>query len=125
MRLEDEEVNRIADRLAEKLCGRMPARVDTEGKIHGLDPHRLYTAQQVAERWNVSTDTVYRNLERADWNGQGARFRGVDILQYEGVDVEPDPPSSSPGGPSIQTDESTSPDDGGDGRPYKGTLPEL
>jgi len=128
MRLEQEEVEQIADQLAEKLRGRVPMRTGEEDKVCGLDPHRLYTAQQVADRWSVSKDTVYRNLDRADWNGQGARFRGIDILRYEGVDVAPDPPYSSSEGEGSQDDEPTPPEEssqGGDGQPYKGTLPDL
>jgi len=126
MQFDPEELDRIADRLAERLREDLPdAFVPDDGTIKGLDPHRLYTAEQVAERWSVSKDTVYRNLERADWNGQGARFRGIDILRYEGVDVE-EPASSgrsSSGTPSESPPEPTSEDV--KEKPYNGTLPEI
>lgn len=123
MRFEEEELDRLADRLAEKFRDRMPTRLATgpEGKICGLDPHRLYTAEQVAERWSVSKKTVRRNLERTDWNGQGVRFRGIDILRYEGVDI--DAPPSSPG--DEPPDDSDPPKPGGDGRKHDGQLPEI
>ena len=126
MRLDPEELDRIADRLAERLREDLSdAFVPDDGTIKGLDPHRLYTAQQVAERWSVSKDTVYRNLTRANWNGQGARFRGVDILRYEGVGVE-EPASSgrsSSGTPPESSLEPTSED--AEGKPCNGTLPEI
>ena len=126
MRLDPEELDRIADRLAERLREDLPdGFVPDDGTIKGLDPHRLYTAQQVAERWSVSTDTVYRNLTRADWNGQGARFRGIDILRYEGVDVEE---AASSGRASSSTPLKQSPGatpETAEGKPYNGTLPEI
>jgi hypothetical protein len=118
MRLDPEELDRIADRLAERVREDIAgAVVPSDGTVRGLDPHRLYTAGQVAERWSVSEDTVYRNLDRADWNGQGARFRGIDILRYEGVDVERAGSSSGA--------DTKSPPPSGDGAPYDGTLPEI
>jgi hypothetical protein len=120
MRLDQEELDHIADRLADRVREDIAgAVVPDDGTVRGLDPHRLYTAGQVAERWSVSKDTVYRNLDRADWNGQGARFRGIDILRYEGVDVErarssPDADTKSP-----------PPSGDGHGTPYDGTLPEI
>jgi len=120
MRLDPEELDHIADRLAERVREDIVgAVVPDDGTIKGLDPHRLYTAEQVAERWSVSKDTVYRNLDRADWNGQGARFRGIDILRYEGVDVEPART------PSESDDDCSSPRGDGHGTPYDGTLPEI
>lgn len=122
MRLEREELNHIADRIAERLAEeRDSTSLSADGTIKGIDPHRLYTAAQVADRWSVSEKTVRRNLQRADWNGQGARFRGVDILRYEGVDVNTPSPSSSSGGP----DPDGPTRHGGDGRTYDSTLPEL
>jgi hypothetical protein len=123
MRFEEEELDRLADRLAEKFRDRMPSRVTTssEGKIHGLDPDRLYTAKQVADRWSVSETTVRRNLKRTDWNGDGVRFRGIDILRYEGVDMEASPSSQG----DEPSDESDPPEPGGDGRKYDGQLPEI
>ena len=117
MHLDQEELDHIADRLAERVREDLASSVvPSSGTICGLDPHRLYTAGQVAERWSVSKDTVYRNLDRADWNGQGARFRGIDILRYEGVDVER--ARSSP-------DAEAPPSGDGHGTPYDGTLPEI
>ena len=126
MQLDPEELDHIADRLAERISEELAsAVVPDDGTIKGLDPHRLYTAQQVAERWNVSKDTVYRNLRRADWNGQGARFRGIDILRYEGVDVE-EPVSSGRASSSTQPESPPEPtsQDAGD-ESYNGTLPEI
>jgi hypothetical protein len=126
MQFDPEELDRIADRLAERVREDIAeAVVPDDGTIKGLDPHRLYTAGQVAERWSVSKDTVYRNLERADWNGQGARFRGIDILRYEGVDVKESSSSgcTSSGTPSESPPEPTSEDV--EDTPYNGTLPEI
>ena len=120
MRLDPEELDHIADRLADRVREDIAgAVVPDDGTIKGLDPHRLYTAEQVAERWSVSKDTVYRNLDRANWNGQGARFRGIDILRYEGVDVEPARSS-----PDADTEDPPAFGDG-HGTPYDGTLPEI
>ena len=81
MQFDPEELDRIAERLREDLSY---AFVPDDGTIKGLDPHRLYTAGQVAERWNVSKDTVYRNLRRADWNGQGGEDDSGE-QPYEGT----------------------------------------
>ena len=126
MQLDPEELDHIADRLAERISEEFAsAVVPDDGTIKGLDPHRLYTAEQVAERWNVSKDTVYRNLTRANWNGQGARFRGIDILRYEGVDVE-EPVSSGRASSSTQPESPPEPTfQDAEGKPYNGTLPEI
>lgn len=123
MRFEEEELERLADRVAKKVDARSSAsgKTSSEGKIHGLDPDRLYTAKQVADRWSVAKKTVRRNLKRTDWNGDGVRFRGIDILRYEGVDMDA-PPSPSVDEPQ---DDSDPPEPGGDGRKYDGQLPEI
>jgi hypothetical protein len=119
-----EVLDRLADALAERLEDRsLGLSLDEDGKVMGIDPWRLYTVSQVAERLSVSEKTVRRNLPRADWNGSGVRIRGIDILRYEGVDVEPPSPPSSPR-QSVEDDDDPPPP-GGDGRTYDGTLPEL
>jgi len=117
-----EVLDRLADALAERLEDRsLGLSLDEDGKLMGIDPWRLYTVSQVAERLSVSEKTVRRNLPRADWNGSGVRIRGIEILRYEGVDVEPPSPPSSSSSP----DEDTPAPPGGDGRPYEGRLPDL
>ena len=93
--LNDDELDRLAeqlvDRLPDLLLDRNVQRAPDDDEILGIDPHCLYSVRFVADRWNVSTDTVYRlsdeELPRAEWQGSGVRFRGAAILEYEGVDV--------------------------------------
>lgn len=109
-------------------------------KIMGIEPHGLYPVSFVADRWDVSEDNVRKKpeveLPRSDWRGGEIRYRGVDILRYEGVDVEahvdelpfqreseraeqsPEPPQSN-GGHSPTTTQT------GNGRPYNSELPSL
>ena len=61
-------------------------------EIYGIGPYELYSTAEVAERFHMSNSGV-RNLSeedlpRAHWNGFENRYRGIDILRYEGVPVE-------------------------------------
>ena len=57
--------------------------------VRGLDPHALYSRKTLAERWDSSTETVRRipaaELPEASWGGGQVRYRGADVLRYEGV----------------------------------------
>lgn len=61
-------------------------------KIYGINPYQLYTTSEVAERFHMSPSGVRRlpeeDLPRAPWQGAEIRYRGIDILRYEGVAVE-------------------------------------
>jgi hypothetical protein len=88
----DELADRLADRLDEKAPGLTRPEIETADTICGIDPHALYSVAFLEERWDVSESTVRRldergELPRVDWEGRGVRFRGIDILRYEGVDV--------------------------------------
>lgn len=63
-----------------------------EHKVRGVDPHALVSVEIVAERWGMQPDTV-RKIDRAAlprvvWRGSGIRYRGADVLRYEGVGEE-------------------------------------
>lgn len=130
MRFEEDELEELARRIADRLLDHLPnvvpeaEAISDDGEIMGIDPNALYSVQFVADRWDKSDDTVYRlsneELPRADWHGNGVRFRGIDILQFEGVDVRPY--SSDSENEDISSNEST----GEDGESiYPGNLPEL
>ena len=57
--------------------------------IRGIDPFRLYSVSFIAERLSLSANAVRDidpvSLPRAPWRGQYIRYRGIDILRYEGV----------------------------------------
>ena len=155
----DELVRRIAEALQEheeRLLSQFVARVARElrktpatstaighsddPEILGIKVHGLYPVSFVADRWDVSEDNVRKKsqgeLPRSDWEGGEIRYRGIDILRYEGVDVEDHldgsparmkndrasqsaEPLLSDGRPSFCAEEN------GDGRPYSNDLPAL
>ncbi len=146
MTFSDDDLDRLSDRLAEvvhaKLPDWRPLVSDPEhGEILGIDPHALYSVKFLAERWEVSPDTIYRRsdekLPRADWHGTGVRYRGIDILRYEGVDLDREEPVSQEEGvhqeaPILQAEEVSSepdrPPESGSGTAesnYSGKLPKL
>lgn len=109
---------------------------DTE--IMGIVPHKLYPVSFVADRWNVSADNVRKKSEeelpRSGWKGGEIRYRGTDILRYEGVDVEEHLDGTSPElDEKNQFPEQRQPkghsrragEENGDGRPYESGLPAL
>ena len=60
--------------------------------IRGIDPHALYTARFLAARWSIPREQTIRDIDqallpRARWHGSGIRYRGADILHYEGCDI--------------------------------------
>ena len=144
MTFTDDDLDRLSDRLAEvvhaKLPDWRPLVSDPEnGEILGIDPHALYSVKFLAERWEVSTDTIYRwgdeQLPRADWQGSRVRYRGIDILRYEGVDLDNEASATQDDG-APQTDavpqaEETNrepdraPESGTTESNYSGKLPKL
>lgn len=109
-------------------------------EIAGIDPHKLYPTSFLEQRWEYSKSAVYRipevELPRVDWNGGEIRFRGKDILEYEGIDVGSrlrERPSGSKDSSSDRSPKRSNANGhktsatGGDsdGRPYEGNLPEL
>jgi len=153
----DALVSRIADALRrheERLLSELMARISKQlgapsgstavtGQsedivIKGIQLHALYSVSFVADRWDVSDDNVRKKsdeeLPRSDWKGGEIRYRGIDILRYEGVDVEEHLDNSSP----ELEEEAQSPelrqledhprregDGNGNGRPYSSDLPAL
>lgn len=129
----NDEIDELADRLADRLDEKAPdltrPEIEPGDTICGIDPHALYSVAFLEDRWGVSESTVRRldergELPRVDWKGRGVRFRGIDILRYEGVDVnaraEPEQGSSEP----------AQDNPGGDGQAASGDasypdLPEL
>jgi len=143
----DELVWRIAEELREheeQLLSAVVARVarelrttpDTSAvigqsddpEIKGIQLHALYSVSFVADRWNVSADNVRKKcdeeLPRSDWKGGEIRYRGIDILRYEGVDVENHLEGSPARMESDRASQSPEPLQS-DGRPYTGDLPAL
>lgn len=109
-------------------------------QIKGIDPHKLYPVSFLEERWDYSKSAVYRisnvQLPRVDWNGGEIRYRGRDILEYEGVDVDSrlNDRQSNPRDNSSDRSPHRSKSNGhktsrngeeNDGRPYEDDLPEL
>ena len=155
----DALVSRIADALRrheERLLSELMARISKQlgapsgstavtGQsedivIRGIQLHALYSVSFVADRWNVSDDNVRKKsdeeLPRSDWKGGEIRYRGIDILRYEGVDIgehfdgsparmrsdrasQSPEPLQSDGRPYFHAEEN------GDGRPYSSDLPAL
>lgn len=123
--LEDEIAQRVVEKLRDELANLLQE--GGPGKVRGIDPYARYDASFLADRWSVSKDTVYRmdadELPRAEWAGQGVRYLGLDILRYEGVDVNTD---SSNKATSNTSTAPRPPEQRGDGaRPYNNSLPEL
>ena len=119
-----------------------PATDDASGhhEIKGIQLHALYSVSFVADRWDVSADNVRKKSEeelpRSDWKGGEIRYRGIDILLYEGVDVEEHVGEASSPPVSGEIDRapeqhqsvdrvSTPAEKSGEGRPYNGNLPAL
>src|SRR5690606_38906140 len=103
--------------------------------VRGVDPDALITTSVLAERWGMEADSIRRideeALPRAPWRGGGIRYRGADVLRYEGVSEEeinggvrpsnvipilPQAPSSRGGSPSPRRLGR---------RPKAGSLPKL
>jgi len=108
--LEDHEIEAIADEIADRLSERSPPSHDG-GKTFGIDPGALYSVSFLADRWDVSEDTVRRmedrgDIDRVDWAGSRIRFRGAEVLRVEGVDIEanPDDPASETQPPPVGGD---------------------
>ncbi len=61
--------------------------------FQGIDPFRLYTVAFLADRWSYDRHDTVREitqdlLPRAQWKGGVIRYRGADILRYEGYSEE-------------------------------------
>jgi len=129
----NDEIDELADRLADRLDEKAPdltrPEIEPGDTICGIDPHALYPVAFLEDRWDISESTVRRleergELPRVDWEGRGVRFRGIDILRYEGVDVRARTGSEKPSSEPAQGRPS------GDGRAASGSpsypdLPEL
>lgn len=109
-------------------------------QIKGIDPHKLYPVSFLEERWDYSKSAVYRipdvELPRVEWNGGEIRYRGREILEYEGVDVgsrlnepqsvsEDDSSDRSPKRSKTNGHKRSTSGEETDGRPYEDDLPEL
>lgn len=137
---------KVTRKLESAAGGPAPSANEEAQKVRGIHPHRLYSVSFVAERWNVSPDNVRKKSEeelpRSGWKGGEIRYRGIDILRYEGVDVSgllADNPHETENLPKAeerpvvpQPNQGSSPsegqadgDAGADGRPYRTDLPDL
>ena len=97
--LRDHE-EKLLSELAERIGRKLKATPDTSSgiglecnhEIMGIEPHGLYPVSFLAERWDVSEDNVRKKpeveLPRSDWKGGEIRDRGIDVLRYEGINVE-------------------------------------
>lgn len=132
MQLTDEQGNPLPDAIAQKVAARLWEQVqglvasNAGTEVHGIDVHALYDIATIAERWSVSKSTVRRavqnsDLEEAEWHGSGIRVRGIEILRYEGVTVDTEPPP--PSGDSAPNTPPEPPTPGA--RPYRDDLPSL
>lgn len=129
-------VERILDELPDRLAGALqqdqPEPPDAGEAILGVRPYKLYPVAWVAERWEVSKDYVRKmpgeDLPRAPWHGGEIRYRGLDILRYEGVDVEHLLPANVHALQSTEehtSPRSSAPSDRSPSRPYQKSLPPL
>jgi hypothetical protein len=109
-------------------------------KIMGIQLYALYPVSFVANRWEVSPDNVRKKsdveLPRSSWKGGEIRYRGIDILRYEGVDVEQHLAEAPSQLEEKHANRSTEPphsngrssppvDENGNDRPYHTDLPDL
>lgn len=145
-RLLPDAINAVTTRLHGKQSLTSDSSQKVGAEIMGLHPFALYPVAFVAERWDVSRDYVRKKpeseLPRSNWKGGEIRYRGIDILRYEGVNVDhlcdatseyaPDGSacemernSLSPNRaqPKITHSPATSHNAGG--RPYRSDLPNL
>jgi hypothetical protein len=145
--LRDHE-EKLLSELAARIARKLKATPDTsagiglsdEPEIMGIEPHGLYPVSFVADRWDVSEDNVRKKpqveLPRSGWKGGEIRYRGIDILRYEGVEVEEhiDEPSSRLEGERADLSSEAGQSNGhsspattqtGNGRPYNSELPPL
>ena len=102
----------------------------------GLEINGLYSVSEVAQRWGVRKDYVRRcdrnALPRSGWRGGEIRYRGIDILRFEGVDLEtqdqnlPDERAPSPAPDRPPSGDGASCEEGSRStRPYQCNLPSL
>jgi hypothetical protein len=141
---EERLLSKLVTRIIEEIGTTSDRRsaVDQRGDIEvkGIELHALYSVSFVADRWNVSADNVRKKSEeelpRSDWKGGEIRYRGIDILRYEGVDVEKHMSESSakletelatefPESRQSNRRPSRSDEENGNGRPYNSELPAL
>lgn len=142
-----EHEERLLSEVVRRIDEKRPAAADavarareSNAEIKGIRPHALYPVSFVADRWDVTEDNVRKKpestLPRSDWKGGEIRYRGSDILRYEGVDIDEHLDGSSSqlrdqrGSRSSEPPQSNGlrsrPDEGsGDERPYNGDLPAL
>lgn len=139
-RLLSELMSRISKQLGRPFDSTAVTGQSDDIVIKGIQLYALYSTSFLAGRWNVSADNVRKKsqseLPRSDWKGGEIRYRGVDILRYEGVEIEDHLDRSSSqlgdqrGSRSPESSESNGrsprPDEGsGDERPYNSDLRAL
>lgn len=155
---EEKLVERLADMLVqheERLLSEVVQRIEekrpvareavagvreSSAEIMGIRLHALYPVTFLAARWDVTEDNVRKKSEselpRSDWKGGEIRYRGIDILRYEGVDLEAHMSDSStrpeteltpefPGSRQSYRRPSRSDEESKNGRPYNSELPTL
>jgi hypothetical protein len=139
-RLLSQFVTRVARELRKTPATSTAIGDSDDPEILGIKVHGLYPVSFVADRWDVSEDNVRKKsqgeLPRSDWEGGEIRYRGIDILRYEGVDVEDHLDGSSARMKNDRASQSSEPllsdgrpsfcaEENGDGRPYSSDLPAL
>jgi len=93
-KLVDSVARKIVDLMKEELpLQRLSEDPMPESKqIYGINPYQLYTTREVADRFHMTPSGVRRlseeELPRAPWQGAEIRYRGIEVLRYEGVPVE-------------------------------------
>lgn len=124
---------RIADSVREAIRAEMAkhGQAGAPGEVNGIDPNKLYTVAFLAERWSIDRDQTVRDIDqavlpRASWHGSGIRYRGADILRYEGVDVGQAAPVT-PLHPVVHSSpaKGSRANTSGKRRPYASNLPKL
>lgn len=97
--------------------------------IMGIDPHALYSAASVGERWDLSPSKVASKIEPVRMEGCQNRFRGLDILRFEGVNdkllapFSPRLPENVKSLPKRTSQRATG--TAGSKKPYRQDLPSL
>lgn len=98
-KMSQDQARRVADQILDMVRAglREMERSAPEGQtgtVMGLDPYALYSVSFVAKRFGMTPAAVRRisddDLPRAAWRGSEIRFRGRDVLIFEGVEVEED-----------------------------------
>ncbi len=75
--------------------GRNRAAGDVAGRVESIDPGKIYTTTDMAERYAVSIETVRKWRAtgagpRAIKAGKHVRYRGADVLAWEEANADPE-----------------------------------